>query len=156
MSVRIEVKETIYLVVGVPGSGKSWICEQLKDRFTYCHHDGYIGHIAHPEAYVDGILEAAKETEKPILAEAPFSVSAIKNPLEWHGHRVVPLYIIEDPSVVAARYQKREGKPIPKGHLTRMNTYAQRAKATKAFHGTSREVFERLVDVADGKLRASA
>ena len=26
-----------YLVIGVPGAGKTWVCEQLVDRFTTCH-----------------------------------------------------------------------------------------------------------------------
>jgi hypothetical protein len=134
----------IYLVVGVPGSGKSWVCDQLKHQFEYVHHDGFIGHIAHPEVYVDAILEKAAEATRPLLTEAPFSIRAIKDPLEWAGHKVVPVFIIEDPDVVTARYWKREGRHIPKGHLTRMRTYADRARESRAFQGTSSQVLEHL------------
>lgn len=136
--------QPIYLVVAVPGSGKSWVCDQLTDLFHYVHHDGYIGHIKHPEAYVDAILEATETAKKPLLTEAPFSISKIKDPLEAAGHKVKPVFIIEDPAVLSARYLKREKKPIPKGHLTRMGTYAARAKAWKAFTGTSQEVLDYL------------
>jgi 2-phosphoglycerate kinase len=138
------MKQPIYMIVGVPGSGKTWITNQIADKFEFCHHDGYIGHIRQPEAYVDGILEKAENARKPILVEAPFSISQIKEPLEQNGYKVTPVYIIEKPEVIAMRYWKREGKVIPKGHLTRLNTYAQRAAASRGFTGTANEVLEYL------------
>jgi tRNA U34 5-methylaminomethyl-2-thiouridine-forming methyltransferase MnmC len=136
----------IYMIVAVPGSGKTWVSEQLKDKFDYVHHDGYIGHIKNPNAYVEAILETLKDetSKKPVLIEAPFSISKIKDPIEQEGWKVTPVFILEHPNVLAERYMKREGRPIPKGHLTRMGTYAQRAKAWKAFTGTSAEVLEHL------------
>lgn len=138
------MKPNIYLVVGCPGAGKSWICEQLMHKFEYVHHDGYIGHIDQPQIYVQAILLAAKSTTKPILAEAPFSISQIKNPLEKNGLTVIPVFIQEHPSVIAARYRKREGKDIIVGHLTRQKTYAERARELRAFSGTSEEVLQHL------------
>lgn len=137
-------KPTIYLVIGVPGSGKSWICEQLQKEFNYVHHDGYIGHIRQPMAYVKGILKAAENVDRPVLAEAPFSISKIKDPLEKAGYQVTPVFIAEHPRVVAKRYANREGKRIPNGHLTRMNTYKQRAKRWGAFAGTSEQALQFL------------
>ena len=51
--------KTVYLVVGVPASGKSWVCEQLKDKFEYVHHDGFI-YLKQPGAYLNAIFETAK------------------------------------------------------------------------------------------------
>lgn len=132
--------KTVYLVVGVPGSGKSWCCEQLQSQFYYVHHDGYIGHINQPEKYVAGIVAAAAKANRPILAEAPFSISAIKDPLEKQGFDVRPVFILEPEGVLRARYLAREKKEIPKGHLTRQKTYAERAALWKSFVGTSTQV----------------
>lgn len=137
------MKQKIYLVVGVPGSGKSWVCEQLQDKFEYIHHDGYI-YLKEPGAYVRVILEKAPTATKPILIEAPFSIRETMEPLVNEGYSVTPVFIIEHPNVVAERYANREGKPIPQGHLTRMNTYRQRALEHGAFMGSSSQVFEYL------------
>lgn len=145
----MKEKATVYLIVGVPGSGKTWITEQIKDRFNFVHHDGFIGHINQPEAYVQAILDAAEGSTTPILAEAPFSVSSIKAPLEEAGHKVVPLVIAENPQVIAERYRNRESREIPKGHLTRLQTYLDRAKEHGWYKGTSAEVLEHLKGLTD-------
>lgn len=132
----------IYMVVGCPGSGKSWVCEQLEDFFEYVHHDLYIGMAG--TRYVEAILEVCETAEKPVLTEAPFSISQLKKPLETAGHEVQCVFIMEDPEVIADRYLNREGKAIPKGHLTRQETYRERASEYDSFIGTSEEVLEFL------------
>ena len=134
--------QPVYLVVGCPGSGKSWVCEQLKDRFHYVHHDLFIGMAG--AAYVWELFQAAYTADRPVLGEAPFSVSEIVEPLKAFGVKVRPVFISEAPQVIARRYLKREKKSIPKGHLTRQETYAKRAKAMRAFSGTSSEVLDYL------------
>lgn len=138
----------IYLVAGVPGSGKSWVCEQLRDQFTYVRHDDY---IKKGDDYAGAIVKAAKTSERPLLIEAPFSVSDIVSKLFSAGHRATPVYIVEDPSKLAKRYMERDGKTIPTGHLTRMRTYADRAKEQKAFSGTSDQVLAHLREIAGVK-----
>lgn len=138
--------QPIYLVIGVPGSGKSWVCEQLTDKFEYVHHDGFI-YLKQPGAYLNAIMEAIPTATKPLLIEAPFSISQTMDPLVKAGHKVIPVFIIEEDKVVAERYSQRDKKPIPKGHLTRMQTYKQRAKEWDAFQGTSSEVFKYLQNV---------
>lgn len=133
------------MVVGCPGSGKSYVCDKLTDKFNYVRNDDHITPGSKP--YVDAILEAADESKKPLLIEAPFSISQVKEPLEKKGFDVECVYIIEDHRVIADRYKKRDSKEIPKGHLTRQNTYLQRAKNSKAFTGTSDEVLEHLKKV---------
>lgn len=134
--------KNIYLVIGCPGAGKSWVCEKLTHLFEYVPHDLFIGMPGVGFAQV--ILEAAETAERPLLTEAPFSISVIKNPLENAGHTVVPVFIIEDHEVISERYRNREGKEIPKGHLTRQETYLARAQEWESFTGTSEEVFEHL------------
>lgn len=133
------------MVIGCPGSGKSWVCDQLKDKFEYVHHDLYIKMAG--DTYVKEIIKAAKDATKHILCEAPFSISQLKEPLEKAGIDVIPVFIQEYPIVIETRYKAREGKHIPRGHITRQETYAKRAKEWNAFQGTSQEVFDHLSKV---------
>lgn len=131
-----------FLVIGCPGSGKSYVCEQLKDVAHYVHHDLSIGMAG--DAYVNEIVAQAETATKPLLIEAPFSVSEIKEPLEAQGFTVTPVFIQEDHAVIAARYRARDGKDIPVGHLTRQDTYMARATEWQAFAGTSDQVAAHL------------
>jgi Cdc6-like AAA superfamily ATPase len=135
-----------FLVVGVPGTGKTTICEQLSDQFEYIPHDLHNSNLD----YIVYIINRFKNAMKPLLIETPFSVSEIINPLTKAGIKVEPVFIIETPEVTAARYKAREGREIPKGHLTRIETYKQRAKDLNAFQGTSDEVLNYLKGVTNG------
>lgn len=143
---KVGKGRTVYMVIGCPGSGKSWVCEQLQNEFTYVHHDLFIKMSG--ATYVNAIAKAAVDSDKPMLVEAPFSISQTKDPLELMGFKVIPVVIQEKPFVIEARYQSREGKPIPTGHITRQNTYRQRALAWGAFMGTSDEVLHHLRQAA--------
>ncbi len=134
---------TFYLVVGAPGSGKTWVCSQLSEKYHLIHHDGYI-YLKDPGAYLKQILKEGPTATKPVLIEAPFSVSKTVEPLESAGHKVIPVFIIEEPSVHSLRYLRREKKPIPPGHLTRTRTYLERAIQGKHFYGTSEQVLNHL------------
>lgn len=133
----------LILVVGAPGSGKTWVCSQLEDEFHLIHHDGYI-YLKEPGSYVKAILKEAPNAKKPVLIEAPFSISQTVEPLEKEGYTVEPVFIVEDEHTHKSRYAARERKPIPRGHLTRTQTYLQRAIDGKHFHGTSEEVLKHL------------
>lgn len=137
------MKQEIYLLVGVPGSGKTWITNQVGHKFHFIHHDGFI-YLKQPGAYLRAILEQAPTAQKPILIEAPFSIRETMEPLQAAGYNVKPVFILEEPEVVTLRYLKREGKMIPKGHLTRMKTYADRARGSGGFAGTSEQVLRHL------------
>ena len=119
-------KKEIFMVVGSPGSGKSWVNNQLKDSYDYIPHDDYIGtqNKGISKTYHQAITEKAQSSSKPILIESPFSISQIKDPLEKEGYIVTPIFIVEPDAVISDRYRAREGKEIPKGHLSRQQTYA--------------------------------
>lgn len=138
--------KTVYLVCGVPASGKSWVCQQLTDKFEYVHHDGFVGHINHPEAYVKAVAQAAVSAARPILAEAPFSISSIEQPLTRIGHQVIPFFIIEDEKILRDRYKGRgrHEEHIIQGHLSRQKTFLERALTRGAFYGNSTQVLSRL------------
>lgn len=138
--------QPVYLVIGCPCSGKSWVCEQLTTQYSYVRHDDYMNDK--PGRYVGEIIGEAKVGIRPVLCETPFSVSQIKDPLEKAGLRVVPVFIIEDAETLGRRYQAREGKPIPAGHLTRQDTYKLRANAWQAYKGTSLDVRNHLFEIS--------
>lgn len=138
-------------MIGVPGSGKSWVAERVGHKFEYVSHDSH-----QKGGYVESILSKWEDATKPVLAETPFSVSQIKEPLEKAGAVVKPVILVEDKQVLLDRYKsdpKRDGKDIPKGHLTRMGTYLIRAREYNAFVGNSTEVLkylkEQVVDSLD-------
>lgn len=147
---KAKTQMPIYLMVAVPGSGKSWVAKQLSESFEVVKHDDFIGIPNSNDAYIDGILEKASQSNRPLLIEAPFSISQIKEPIEAAGYEVVPVFIQEDEDTVSRRYFEREGKEIPKGHLTRMQTYRRRAEEWEAFQGTSEEVLKFLKTVTGG------
>lgn len=140
-----RMKQKIYAVIGVPGSGKTWCIDRLGDKFEVVRNDDFInrGHMEYPWA----IRDAAEATTKPVLIECPFSVSEVVGPLEAIGYEVKQIYIVPEPEVVAAQYQRREGREIPKGHLTRLETYRQRSSIVGTFAGDSAQVLEYLKSV---------
>jgi len=137
----------LYCIVAAPASGKTWVTTQLSDKFHLIHHDGYIYLKGPKGAYVRAILAEAPKATKPVLIEAPFSMSEIFEPLKANGYEIEPVFIIEDPKVHTERYFKRENKPIPQGHLTRTLTYLQRAKDGKHFYGTAEQVLKHLQEL---------
>lgn len=153
---------TVYLVCGVSGSGKSWVCRQLSDKFNYIPHDRCWSHpTAKPDegldpkwgpkdcksTHVETIAKEAKDSDKPILTEVPFGERLIKEQLEAKGLKVRTVFVIEDPGVISERYQKREGKPLQKAAVTRATSIKERAKEWGSFFGTSDEVLNHLKDL---------
>jgi broad-specificity NMP kinase len=133
----------IYLLAGVPASGKTWICEQLKDSFDHIAHDDYIGKD-HDARYVAAIKRMRDLATKPILIETPFSVSSLLDPLRMDQCDVEVIFLITDETELTQRYFERNQMPYPKGNITRQNTYRERAHEWNCFSGTSSEVLEYL------------
>lgn len=136
---------TVYLVCGVPGSGKTWVCKQLYRLYTYVPHDEHI----------DGNLTLAlvyegRVARKPLLTECPFGERVLKNKLEAHGFTVIPVFIVEDVRTVKDRYRTR-GRELPKSSATRAASIGQRADEWGSMKGTSEEVVNHLGEIARGK-----
>lgn len=137
--------KTVYLLVGTPGSGKTWVANQLGEHFNVLKHDELAyGNGQTRASYVEKTIEAARRSHKPVIIETPSSIRQIYEPLVKAGVRVEPIFILEHELTVRSRYMQREGKPIPQQHITRLETYRQRAKEMKAFSGTSSQVLDYL------------
>lgn len=132
---------TVYLLVGSPGVGKSTLMAGLRPLFHVLDQDEYIGNFA---GYISDLTDISRGSDKPVLANTPFSVSQPVDALRARGVKVVPVFIIEAPDVLTKRYLKREGKAIPPGHLTRQVTYQTRARELGAFIGTAEQVLKHL------------
>lgn len=133
--------QKIVIVVGVPCAGKTWACKQLKEDYNYIPHDEYMH--SH-NAYLGAIIEASNTGKKPVLAEVPFSMSDIARVLSKHRLPHEFVFIIEHPETLKSRYETREGKEIPVGHLSRQKTYEERADYLSAVKGTSTEILKYL------------
>lgn len=137
----------IILLVGVPGSGKTWVCDRVKDSYHIIKHDEYLD-----GGYLAAIMAAARCIAKPILVETPFSMSAFMEPLCEEGLAVMPIFVIASESDLERNWDTRGTKPhARKGHLTRQNTYMARAESHGAFCGNSSDVLNHLNSLALGR-----
>lgn len=134
--------QDVFLVCGVPGSGKTWVCEQLTDDFDYVPHDDYL-----VSAYGPALISRAKNSDKPVLGEAPFRISVLIQELRKAGIKCHPYFIIEPDYKAKSQYEARENKPMPKMHMTRMATVRQRARDFGTASGTSNQVLEMLNNI---------
>ncbi len=81
--------QTVYLLCGVSGVGKTWICEQVKDYFEWIPQDD------HFDDQVDVTLRAAKSGVKPVLTECPFGERITREQLERKGAKVIPVFVVQ-------------------------------------------------------------
>lgn len=134
------MKPVVYLVCGVPGSGKTFVCTQLKEKFNYMPHDMHFNedmmHVV--ERY------HSERPGVPVITECPFAERKARDVLEAAGFEVRPFFVIETREVVAERFAARENKPASQAALTRAGTIIERAKEWNAPYGKSEEVLELL------------
>lgn len=155
-------KPKVVLVVGVSGSGKSWVCRQLTDKYHYLPHDRCWTHPhAKPKEGIDvewgpkgcqsthlpSIIEEASKADRPLITEVPFGERKLREDLQNAGMHVTVVFVIEDPEIVAKRYLARERRPLAKAALSRAKSIVERAKEWRAFYGTSAEVLSHLRDL---------
>ncbi len=135
--------QTVCLLVGVPGSGKTWLLDHLSpDKFAIIRNDDYIGRS---HDYLADILTAARSGDRPVICEIPFSMSMVTVPLGDAGVPMKAVYLIEHPNELAFRWHERGTKASAKaGHITRQQTYLDRAQQSGAPHGTSAEMLAYL------------
>lgn len=135
------MKRRVYLLCGVPGSGKTWVMNQLHDKFGTIEHDDFIG---------KDLLEPVKHRDEncvpgaPLLLDCPFGERELRGRLERAGYDVRPIFIVEPTPVVKERYLNREGRQLPKASVTRAVTIVKRVQEWNAPYGTSAQVLELL------------
>lgn len=145
----------IYLLCGVPGSGKTWIARQLTEKFDWVPHDDF-----EVDQYWKALIRAAKHISsrsnegKPVLGEAPFRISILIEQLRGNGAEVKPYFILEDEKVIRTRYETRERnnprlekRKIPAQHLRRIPVVRERAHFMGIASGTSDQILKILGDL---------
>lgn len=134
------MSNTVYLVCGVPGSGKSWVCEQLTDAFEYVRNDDYF----EDEDGRFAAMLALMDSQKPILTDCPFAERVLREHLEYASFTVKPYFIVEPTHIVQTRYRKRTGQQLPQASVTRSMSIIKRADEWGAPRGTSEQVLQML------------
>lgn len=128
----------VYLVIGVPGAGKTWVCEQLVDRFSYVARD------SDWDRHLERLLKAAKSADRAVVSEVPFGESGLIEALKLAGIDVRCVYVVEPPLVLTERMRRR-GKRLPThGELKRARGHTEKAFNEHVFSGTSEEVLAHL------------
>ncbi len=133
--------QKVILVCGVSGSGKTWVSDQMQEKFHYIPHD------LHYQDHAEVVIDACKNVSKPIITECPFAERVLRQKLEEGGCEVIPVFVVEEPDLIAERYLSREGKPLPKSAYTRAGTIINRAEEWEAFHGRAEEVLAHLKSI---------
>lgn len=130
----LDSRPTVYLVSGVSGSGKSWVCEQLLDKFTYVSYD---------KNSKSKHLELLKQSSgKPKLYDPPIKISTF---IRRHSDmfNIRPVFIIEEESVIRARLMQRGGV-FTDSATKRISAIRSRSKKYGIFSGTSSQVLAYL------------
>lgn len=134
----------VFLLCGVPGSGKTWVMDRLEGYgYQLLRNDDYFGPMR--DLLVDDVHRAALGGREPVLVDCPFAEREFRAKLVDLEIDVEPIFIVEPPDVVAARYQQRQGKPASKATITRATTILNRADEWQARRGTSKEILELLI-----------
>lgn len=132
-------RHIIYVLAGVSGSGKSWVCEQLRDQFHYIPMDKYKKNI--------GYMLNVTSNDKPILIDPTTNVSTYFKRLS-DKYDVALVVIIEDKDTIIKRLEARGGnftKSIAR-RISRMKALSSRS----IFSGTSHQVLDFLQNKKPG------
>lgn len=134
------MSDKVYIVCGPSGIGKSWVCNQLKNKFNYLSHDEH-----EVDEYADAIYEAAQDSTKPILGDAPFRTSDLIRDLRSRGLKTEAIYIVEPESTWVSRMIEREGpQGLTPRRIKQFHHLKSRAEQFGDFVGSSLDVLSYL------------
>lgn len=128
-----KTKQDLFLIAGCPASGKTWICEQLTDKFSYISYDN-INSNYH-------VYELLKNNSRPLLFDPTVKVSTF---IKRYGHlfNIKLIVIVEDETTINQRIVDRGGTITDtiKNRIKRMSNLSKKSE----FSGTSTEVLDYL------------
>ena len=144
LSMGIDLKKdipTIYLLIGAPGAGKSWVAKQLTHKFKYVSYD------ENPKK--DHLTLLRQPTDKPIIYDPTFKISTF---IRRHSHefdiRLVAIRESED--TLRERIESRGGKWTPTIAKRNLDVQKRFEKyGSGGFIGTSEEVLRYLDSVIE-------
>jgi hypothetical protein len=128
-----QTKQDVFLIAGCPASGKSWVCNQLLDKFNYVSYDN-VNKNYH-------VYELLKNNHTPLLYDPTIKISTFT---KRYGHlfNIRLVVIVEDEGTINQRILSRGGKLTEtiKRRIKRMSQLSNNCE----FNGTSTEVLEYL------------
>jgi len=129
-------KPIIYLLVGAPGAGKSWVANQLLNKFHYVSFDG--------NSKKDHLTLLRQPLSRPFIYDPTFKISTF---IRRHSDEfdITLIAIKEDESILRARIAKRNGKWTDT--IMKRNTQIQKRfdkYGVGGFIGTSQQVLDYL------------
>lgn len=132
-------KPTIYLLVGAPSAGKSWIASQLLDKYHYVSYDG--------QRKKDHLELLREPSDKPKLYDPTFKISTIiRRHSDEFNFILVGIYETEE--ILRERMTSRGGEfttTIMKRNEVSKKRYMK--YGTGGFLGTSQECLEFLKNI---------
>lgn len=130
-------KINVILIAGTAGSGKSWVCKQLADKYHYIEYDK-----TDKKCLYDTLYEAGKDG-CTVLVDPHNGISTI---MRRAGNRfnIKLVCIVEDATIIARRLENRGGKMTQHiehriKRIKKLSTYPE-----CIFSGTSDEVLNFL------------
>ncbi len=135
---------TVYLLCGLPASGKTYICERL--GWSYVPNDSYMNRESSLVQAVVQIASRARLT--PVITDCPFGERVRREMLESMRIQVIPYFVLESVDVLWKRYQARPQRPLKREYfVSRAPGLKQRAIEWRAPHGTSDQILNLLKGV---------
>lgn len=127
-------KPIVYFLCGASGSGKSWVANQLLDKYEYISYDG--------NSKKDHIILLSTLSPKPKLYDPTFKISTL---IKRHSDifDIKPVFIYEDLEILKQRLLSRGGE-VTSTLEKRNDTMKKRHAKYGGFIGTSAEVLEFL------------
>lgn len=129
----------IILICGVPGSGKTWVCEQLADSYRY------VPQSDHFKNHFETLVKTARTPGETIITEVPFGERDLRDKLLAADLTVRVVFVVESIEVLVDRYYHREKRPLSQSSITRADHINQRALEWNCFAGTSQQVLDHLL-----------
>ena len=129
-------KTTIYLIVGVSGSGKSWVADKLEH---------YIKYVPYDRTPKDEVLKIMDKATVPILYDPTVGISTFitRNKDRFD---IIPFFIIGDFLTVKQQLKDRGGV-ITKSLYKRWNRIKKISTKHSVFTGSSTDVFKHLKEI---------
>ncbi len=131
-----QIKQDLFLIAGCPGSGKSWVCNQLSDTFNYVSYDNTNNNYH--------VYELLKNNSKLLLYDPTIKISTFTKRYS-HLFTIRLIVIVEDESVINKRMVGRSGKVTDTitRRIKRMSSLSKNCE----FSGTSSEVLDYLKEL---------
>lgn len=124
--------KTILLICGASGSGKSWVCNQLKDDITYVPYD---------KMSLEEAFKTIDESKEEIFLYDPTTMISTFISRNKDKYKIIPIFIIPDFITLKSQLIKRKGR-ITKSLYRRYKRMISLNKKHGVFRGDSNEVLK--------------